>query len=107
MSHRNFSHLTDPENPSVEGAPTECDECGAALCLRQQVINLALGNVDEMLCLKCLGKDNDQTPQTVLENVKDYVNRRECFRKEWKKYESVDSCPNRKGCYPTICFNGE
>jgi hypothetical protein len=104
MSHPHFSHLSDPEKPCVDGAPTECDACGAPLCLRKQVINLALGNTDEMLCLECLGKDNDQSAQEVLESVKEYVYRRECFRKEWLRYPSVKHCPDRKGCFPDACF---
>jgi hypothetical protein len=107
MSHRNFSHLTNPDEPSVEGAPTECDSCGAPLCLRKQVINLALGNTDEMYCLVCLGEDNDQKPAQVLENIRQYVYRRECFRKEWLKYLSVEYCPDRKGCFPSVCFQNE
>lgn len=107
MSHRHFNHLSDPDQPSIEGAPGRCEVCGAPLCLRKQVINLALGNTDEMLCLKCLGEDSDKTAEEVLVSVKEYVYKRDCFRKEWQRYASMDFCPDPKGCFPGQCFKGE
>jgi hypothetical protein len=88
----------------VDGAPRACDRCAAALCLRKQVVNLALGLTDQMLCLQCLATENSQTPSEVLEGIKDYVLGRECFAKQWKRYDSVEYCPDRTGCIPGPCF---
>jgi hypothetical protein len=95
--------LVNPDHPLVDGAPRNCDRCGAALCLRKQVINLALGFVDQMFCLGCLGKDN-QTPAELLESLRDYIDGRECFAKQWIRYSSVEYCPDQTGCIPHQCF---
>jgi hypothetical protein len=97
-------NLKDLDKPVVDGAPDACADCSAPLCLRKQVLNLALGNTDEMWCLNCLARDNEQTPQDVLEGLIDYVFSRDCFRKEWLRYVSVQHCPDRAGCLPDTCF---
>lgn len=81
-----------------------CSKCGAALCLRKQVVNLALGLTDQMLCLTCLAAENEQTTAEVLDGIKDYILSRECFAKQWKRYTSVEYCPDRAGCIPAQCF---
>lgn len=91
--------------PNIEGAPGQCKTCHSALCLRKQVINLALGNTDEMYCLECLAKESDVTPADVLCNTKQYLVGRECFRKEWVKYESDGDCPDPDNCLPGFCFS--
>lgn len=96
--------LTNPEHPLVDGAPRECVRCSAQLCLRKQVINLALGMAEEMFCLDCLARENSQDAREVLESVKDYIHGRECFAKQWKRYSSVEYCPDRGGCVPDSCF---
>ena len=97
-------NLDDPAHPLVEGAARKCHRCGYLLCLRQQVINLALSNTDEMFCLNCLSKENEQTPEAVLKGIMSYIQQRDCFRKEWIRYSDVDFCPDRKGCLPSVCF---
>jgi len=95
-----------PEDaPLVEGAPTVCSACGAALCLRKQVINLALGNDEKMFCLGCLAKQTGQSAQSVLREIKPYAQSRECFYKEWLRYVDVQYCPDRLGCFPGECFS--
>ena len=99
-----INDLSNPEHPLVADAPRQCHNCGAALCLRKQVINLALGNDEEMLCLNCLGSDSRQKPAEVLSRLAEYIARRPCFSKEWARYENVDYCPDRGGCLPEVCF---
>lgn len=89
----------------VADAPTGCSACSRPLCLRKQVINLALGNTDEMLCLECLAKENGRTPDELLQSMKSYALSRECFRKEWIRYENERWCPDPEGCYPALCFD--
>ena len=88
----------------VEGAPLVCSGCGAALCLRQQVLNLTVGSTDEMLCLVCLAADNETSPEELLGRLKEYVQSRECFKREWDRYEGRAFCPAPDSCYPDSCF---
>lgn len=88
----------------IEGASGQCHACGKALCLRKQVINLALGNTDEMKCLVCLAEENEKEPVEVLEGTKTYVLSRECFRKQWHLYACEDQCPEPLTCFPARCF---
>ena len=89
---------------NVEGAPLDCSVCGAALCIRKQVINLALGNTEIMKCLLCLGQESGQGAEGVLLGLKGYIRGRECFRKPWDRYRTVEYCPDRQGCFPSSCF---
>jgi len=88
----------------IEDAPSSCAKCGASLCLRKQVINLALGNDQVMHCLNCLGKELEQAPEAVLERLRTYVNGRDCFKKQWIRYENKDWCPDPGNCFPGECF---
>ncbi len=84
--------------------PRGCSLCSKLLCLRQQVINLALGNTETMKCLICLAKSTNQSPEDVLTKTKDYIVRRDCFHQEWLKYENIDFCPDKDNCLPVVCF---
>jgi hypothetical protein len=84
--------------------PSLCALCGKSLCLRQQVINLVLGNTEELRCLVCLASEHEQTPEQLLSTTKEYVMRRDCFRKEWIKYKTREFCPDKIGCFPDVCF---
>jgi hypothetical protein len=88
----------------IDKAPTACLKCQKPLCLRKQVINLALGNSDEMYCLVCLAVMNEQEPKEILLKVKSYVQGRECLQKEWVKYENSEYCPDKTGCFMRECF---
>ena len=101
--HHNSAGV-QPQPPFVADAPLNCSTCDAALCLRKQVINLALGNVETMYCLTCLGKENEQRPEEILAGLMAYVQDRDCFKKEWQRYLSVDYCPDQANCFPSICF---
>src|ERR1700728_3881371 len=79
---RGFPSLKKPKVPLIDGAPSSCSKCDAPLCVRKQVINLALGNTEEMQCLKCLAKESESSESDVLKTSRGYVMERECFRKE-------------------------
>ena len=89
---------------SLEQAPRHCSKCGRAICLRKQIINMVLGNTEEMFCLVCLGASNEQEPKEVLLTAKNYIKRRDCFNKEWIKYEDKSYCPDPEGCFLVDCF---
>lgn len=88
----------------IDGAPDNCSKCGARLCLRKQVINLALGIEELMLCLECLGKENNKPPEQVLGGIKSYILGRECFAKQWRRYPGKEYCPDPQTCFPGTCF---
>ena len=95
---------SDCDGPLVSGAALTCAGCGARLCLRKQVVNLALGHVDRMWCLSCLSLQSGQSPAEILSGLKAYIQGRDCFRKEWVRYETTDDCPDPHRCLPDICF---
>ncbi|HEY9717812.1 MAG TPA: hypothetical protein V6C69_10110 [Trichormus sp.] len=90
--------------PLIEDAPTSCSQCGQALCVRKQVINLALGNTETMQCLVCLSAACGSTAAAMLDNTRGYVLERECFRKPWQRYRDRHDCPDPDGCIPDVCF---
>ncbi|MBX9939089.1 MAG: hypothetical protein K2Y32_07545 [Candidatus Obscuribacterales bacterium] len=88
----------------IEGLPTACAECGALICLRQQVLNLALGEDETLLCLPCLAQDNESSSEELLVRLAQYIQGRDCFLKEWSRYCDRSYCPNPDGCLPAVCF---
>jgi hypothetical protein len=81
-----------------------CCQCGKPLCVRKQVINMALGNSEEMFCLICLGAINGKEPQEVLMSTKEYIAGRPCFAKAWNKYTNKVDCPEPNSCFVLECF---
>lgn len=96
--------LCSADHPLVKDAPRQCSVCAAPLCLRKQVVNLALGNAEQMMCLLCLAQDNDQDPAEMLFDLMSYVKQRDCFAKEWRRYTDVTYCPDQTGCFASVCF---
>ena len=101
-----LNDLCASTHPLVQDAPRQCTRCAAPLCLRKQVVNLALGNTEEMLCLECLAADGADPPAQILGDMISYINQRQCFHKEWIRYTGVAYCPDQAGCFPAICFAG-
>ena len=96
------------ESPElIADLPTNCAQCRKPICLRQQVLNLALGAEEGLLCLNCLAQDNLSTPSALLLNLSGYVQQRECFLKEWSRYKDRSFCPAPNTCLPDICFSEE
>lgn len=88
----------------VDDCPQACASCNAVLCLRKQVINLALGNVETMQCLECIAREAECTVESLLERMVVYTGSRQCFSREWQRYTHISHCPDRNGCFPNICF---
>lgn len=85
-------------------APGTCSACAAPLCLRKQLINLALGNDEDMQCLRCLAAEAETSESELLTRISEYICGRECLQKHWIKYETVAHCPDPDGCIPQVCF---
>ena len=83
-----------------------CHNCAKPLCLRKRTINLALGHTEAMYCLDCLAVMNGQQARDILLVTKEYIAGRECFAKEWRRYESENDCPEPKHCFISECFSG-
>lgn len=69
-----------------------CDRCGAPVCERVQVMNLALDYVDELFCMDCLAAEQDMEPAALAEFAKEYVYARECFKTPWDNF-NAKICP--------------
>lgn len=84
--------------------PANCASCAEEVCLRQQLISMALGYADKTLCLVCLAADTGRSREDVLETVLPFISKRDCFLKPWRRYENVDYCPFVDKCIPKTCF---
>lgn len=89
---------------TVEEKAFNCSQCGQKLCLRKQVINYALGHEEPLFCLKCLAVDADSSEAEILIGIRDYILGRQCFSKEWVKYQDRSFCPCPDNCIPDVCF---
>lgn len=69
-----------------------CDQCGAAVCERVQLMNLALDYVEDLYCLPCLASLQDMEPPELAEFAKDYIESRDCFKTPWRKFDAAP-CP--------------
>lgn len=69
-----------------------CDRCGAPLCERVQIMNLALNYVDEVYCLQCLASEQGLNEAELAAFAKSYVYARECFKTPWDNFKAKD-CP--------------
>ncbi len=98
------TELADHSQERGSEMPTHCSGCQSPLCLRKQVVNMVLDNIQEMYCLECLGKINGKEPLEVLLSARSYIMRRECFRKEWIRYENKSQCPEPLTCFINDCF---
>jgi hypothetical protein len=69
-----------------------CDQCGAPVCERVQLMNLALDYVEDLYCLQCLANEQGMPQPELAEFAKDYVQSRECFKTPWDKF-NASTCP--------------
>lgn len=70
-------------------------------------MNLALGYVDEQVCLNCLSKIHGQDMDSMFDFVFGYIQSRDCFKKEWVKMKTKSECPLPKSCVIEKCFKEE
>lgn len=69
-----------------------CDMCGAPVCERLQLMNLALGYEESLCCLDCLAQQQEMPPAELAEFAKSYVHSRDCFKNPWLKFNAAP-CP--------------
>lgn len=82
----------------------KCSNTGLPICRRMFNMNLALGYSEEFYSLKALSEMHDRSMDEMFDFAYDYVQARECFRKEWDKMKSADECPLPDGCALNKCF---
>lgn len=89
--------------PAAQEAPeaATCDACGRTICGRQQVISKILGGKERRLCLDCLGRSLETPPDRLCELVGNYLVRRDCYRRDWRRAAvcahdgQAPCCPSR------------
>lgn len=88
--------MNDPHShAALEFFDYACDRCGALVCERVQIMNLALDNVEELFCLACLAEEQDMEQPALAEFARDYVYSRECFKTPWDAFAAqAQRCPN-------------
>ena len=67
-------------------------------------MNLALGYVEEQVCLICLSKMHSQDMDSMFDFVYGYIQSRDCFKKEWVKMKDKTECPLPTSCVINKCF---
>ena len=90
--------------PSEHSEVEHCSVNGLAICRRMFNMNLALGYAEEFYSLKALAEKHDMEPEEMFEFAYEYVESRECFRKEWQKMKDRSECPLEKDCAIDLCF---
>jgi hypothetical protein len=81
-----------------------CAKTGLPLCRRMFNMNLALGYTEEFYSLEALAQMHNKSTEEIFEFAFDYVEARECFRKEWVKMQSPSECPLPNDCLIETCF---
>ena len=84
--------------------PFPCPNCSQNICRRAYNVNLALGFVEDQLCLQCLAKMHNQDIESLFDFVYGYIQSRDCFKKEWEKMKTKDECPLPNTCVVNKCF---
>lgn len=90
----------------IDDVARECSLCSSPLCLRQQVMNLSLGNLEAVKCLACITSESVDDAETVLGGLRHYIFKRACFKTQWDRYGDRNACPYPEECYPDACFEG-
>ena len=67
-------------------------------------MNLALGYTEEFYSLKTLAEKHDMSMEAMFDFSLDYIQSRECFRKEWDKMLNPSECPLANDCVIDKCF---
>lgn len=71
------------EMERVRGA--KCPDCGRAPCGHEYIVNVVLGTRNEPRCAGCLSQALGRERHELLEQAREYVAARECFRKAWNE----------------------
>ncbi|MEW5821971.1 MAG: hypothetical protein AB1782_17385 [Cyanobacteriota bacterium] len=76
----------------------QCSKCQGCICERVYIINIALGYLDNYLCLKCISENQSVKDSEIFENLCEYINSRPCFKADWQKIDPK-GCPKYPRCY--------
>lgn len=91
--------MTEPGTQGEREAAT-CGTCSRPVCGRQLVISKILGGKESRLCLDCLGRSLDSPPDRLCELVGNYLVRRDCYRRDWRR-AAVCDCDGQAPCCPS------
>ena len=97
--------MSDASFPSIEFTPFfayVCDQCGAPVCERVQIMNLSLDYVDTLFCLSCLAGEQGLSVAEMAATAQEYVQGRECFKTPWDAFAvQARQCPllPQNACY--------
>ncbi len=84
------------------GTEEVCAQCGAELCRRQIVFNLALGYESEYSCISCLANEKNQNPIVLFNYLLNYIKTRPCYMIMFEKSRCDETrmlgCPYRSSC---------
>ena len=84
---------------------TKCYQSSEPICRRVYNMNLALGYTEEFYSLASLAEMHNKSLEEIYEFAYDYVQARECFRKEWAKMTCREECPLPDSCLIERCFS--
>ena len=70
-------------------------------------MNLALGFTEEFYSLQALSEKYSKPAEDVFDLALNYVQARDCFKKEWDKMQAKDECPLPNDCLIDKCFSNE
>ena len=82
----------------------QCSVYGLPVCRRMFNMNLALGYTEDFYSLKALAEKHNMSMEDMFDFAYDYVDSRECFRKEWAKMTCREQCPLVDSCLVEKCF---
>lgn len=81
-----------------------CSKTELPICRRMFNMNLALGYSEEFYSLKALAEMHGKSCEEIFELGMNYVQARDCFKKEWDKMLSAEECPLPEDCCIDKCF---
>jgi hypothetical protein len=84
---------------------TKCQQSSEPICRRVYNMNLALGYTEEFYSLASLAQIHNKSQEEMFDFAFDYIESRDCFRKEWAKMTSREECPLENSCLIDKCFS--
>lgn len=67
-----------------------CRDCRTRFTAREAVANIALGFKNAPRCFACLANRLDRAPQDLLQQVTNYVHRRDCYLRAWQEADLME-----------------
>lgn len=69
-----------------------CPDCGRSPCGHEYLVNVVMGTKDRPRCAGCLSRGLGRERGDLLEQVREYVMERECFREAWSWAGRDEGC---------------